>query len=157
MIIDLISNWKSYFAGAPWEAVFDFLERVGPDTPETRHPIAGEDAFAPVFTITTKLPEQGKLEGHRKYIDIQAPLTGIEGMEWFPAGKLAVQTAYDAEKDLVIFERRPPAPARVDVRPGMFALFWPEDAHLPGLAVGEPASLRKCVVKVRVEAVRPKR
>jgi len=31
-----------------------------------------------------------------------------------------------------------------------FAVFWPEDAHAPGIAVDGPEPCRKCVVKVRV-------
>ena len=35
---------------------------------------------------------------------------------------------------------------------GDFAMFGPQDAHMPGMALGGPAPVRKIVLKVAVEA-----
>jgi biofilm protein TabA len=153
MIIDRIENWRLYFKGETWRKVFEFLASLGPASEEKRYVLDGDDVYAPVFSITTKAPEEGKLEAHRKYIDIQAPLTAPEGIEWYPLEGLKPQTEYDEAKDAILFERPAPAPCRVDVRPGMFCFLWPEDAHMPGLAVGAPGPVKKCVVKVRVDKV----
>jgi len=39
----------------------------------------------------------------------------------------------------------------LDLSAGYFAIFYPEDAHMPGLAVEGPESVKKVVVKVRVD------
>ena len=39
---------------------------------------------------------------------------------------------------------------RVTAAAGTFVVFFPHDAHMPGLALGEPAPVRKVVVKVAV-------
>lgn len=36
-------------------------------------------------------------------------------------------------------------------RPGCVAVFFPWDAHRPGVALGESTTFRKCVVKVSME------
>jgi YhcH/YjgK/YiaL family protein len=33
---------------------------------------------------------------------------------------------------------------------GMFGVYMPEDAHMPNMAVGQPAPVKKVVVKVAV-------
>jgi biofilm protein TabA len=38
----------------------------------------------------------------------------------------------------------------VTVTEGKFAIFFPGDAHAPGIAPGDPAPVRKVVVKVKV-------
>ena len=91
---------------------------------------------------------EAKLETHRKYIDIQFVISGVDEMGWRPlpsCGKAS--TPYDAEKDAALFESAPDS--WVAVGPGAFAVFFPEDAHAPLIGAGEP--VRKLVVKVRVE------
>jgi biofilm protein TabA len=33
---------------------------------------------------------------------------------------------------------------------GTFLVFWPEDGHMPGIAVDAPAPVRKVVIKIRL-------
>jgi YhcH/YjgK/YiaL family protein len=40
------------------------------------------------------------------------------------------------------------------MRPGSFAVFMPGDVHRPGGAIGEPAPIRKVVMKVRVSLLK---
>ena len=39
---------------------------------------------------------------------------------------------------------------RVTATAGTFVVFYPHDAHMPGLALGKPSPVRKVVVKVAV-------
>lgn len=90
--------------------------------------------------------EEGKLEGHRKYIDIQYVISGDESMGWSPRSDVAPSENYDAEKDLEFFEGSPES--IVQVPPGSFAVFLPTDAHLPCIGKGP---IHKVVVKVAVD------
>ena len=91
-----------------------------------------------------------KLETHRKYIDIQTPLTGVESIG------LAIMTAeaqsleFNVEKDFVLYdgESKP-----VTLLPGEFAVFFPPlDAHAPCCMVQNgPTKIKKAVVKILAE------
>lgn len=155
MIVDRLENWSVYFSGKDWKTIFDFLAGLRPDAEEKKYVLEGDDIYAVVFSYNTKTADEAKMEAHRKYIDIQMPLTGAEGMEWFPITALEPKTEYDAAKDVILFHRTKPGPARVDLHPGTFALLYPQDAHMPSLMIGEnPAPIKKVVVKVNVDRVK---
>ena len=52
---------------------------------------------------------------------------------------------YDPDRDIIFYNDRPDG--YVDVAPGEFIIFFPEDAHAPAIAAG---NLFKMVVKVSV-------
>jgi YhcH/YjgK/YiaL family protein len=92
-----------------------------------------------------------KLEAHKRYIDIQYIVSGEEMMGWADVRALRQPTAYNPDKDvfhglLAASEMTP-----VQVRAGQAAVFYPEDAHAPKLAVSTPTAVRKIVVKVQVD------
>jgi YhcH/YjgK/YiaL family protein len=58
------------------------------------------------------------------------------------------QGEYDAKKDfLPLFGEGD----LVALKSGSFVLLLPEDAHMPGMAIGTPAPIRKVVVKIAVD------
>lgn len=155
MIVDRLENWSVYFAGKDWKKIFDFLSGLKPDAEEKKYVLEGDDIYAVIFSYDTKAAEEAKMEAHRKYIDIQMPLSGAEGMEWVPVADLEPKTEYDAAKDVILFHRTKPGPARVDLHPGTFALLYPQDAHMPSLMIGGKSSpVKKVVVKVNVARVK---
>lgn len=92
-----------------------------------------------------KTKEEARLETHNDFIDIQIPLSGVEVMGYMPRTDLP-EAAYNAEKDITFYEGQ--ATDYLTVKPGMFAIFFPEDAHAPGVT---PDGVRKVIVKVRVK------
>ena len=54
---------------------------------------------------------------------------------------------YDAEKDFYKLEG---SGDFITLRPGMFAILKPQDAHMPGMAISNPVSVKKIVIKVLV-------
>lgn len=105
--------------------------------------IAGERMFAIVVDGEGKGPAGARLETHRDYIDIQYQVAGTDRIGWSPADG-APGAAYDQARDLEFHDRAPTA--WIDVPPGCFAVFFPEDAHAP---MGGTGRLLKVVVKVR--------
>ncbi len=93
----------------------------------------------------------GFFESHRQYIDVQVMVAGEEVMEVAAAGPLGVMEAYDEAKDMTR-HADPSAASTLRLRAGDVAVLWPDDAHKPSLAAGEPALVRKMVVKVPVPA-----
>ncbi len=105
-------------------------------------------AYAIESVYRTKARSEGFLETHRRYIDVQVVVAGEELMDvTSPAACTALP--YDSEKD---FAKHAAATAvsTLRIRAGEAAVFWPEDVHQPSIAVGEPALVRKVVIKVPV-------
>jgi YhcH/YjgK/YiaL family protein len=116
--------------------------------------LRGEKMFARVMSYSTKTTDEAKVEAHREYIDIQISLKGAEGIDWYPTSTLDVKEEYNEEKDRTLYHRYEPAPAHVDNHPGMFAVLYPEDAHMPQLIVdGEAEVIVKAVVKIHLSLV----
>lgn len=156
MIIDELQHWRSYPLGPAWDKAFDFLISLSPDVQDGEYPLQGKEIFARIMSYDTRGPESAVLEAHREYVDIQTVLLGRERIEWFPVHGLEVHTPYDESKDAEFFSRPHPGPARVDLCHGMFAAFFPQDAHMPCLTVGDrPEQVRKVVVKIKAEILNP--
>ena len=116
-----------------------------------------DDAFDPVsgyrwyyHAHRTKPVAERVYESHRKYIDIQYMLRGREIMVWAPLASMKTVTMpFDESKDAALYALIPDG-VPVEVRAGQYAIFYPDDAHIPSCAWGEPEEILKVVVKVRV-------
>lgn len=91
-------------------------------------------------------------ESHRKYIDVQCILEGEEAMDVVSIAELEIDQPYREEKDLVKYEDPGPA-SYLRLHAGQAAVFFPEDGHMPGQAVGESRLVRKTVIKVPVSGM----
>ncbi len=156
MVIDKLGNWKHYNFGAGWKAAFEFLLSLTPDTEESKYDIKGDDIFAQVMIYKTRSPETAVLETHRKYVDIQAVLSGSERIDWFSRDGLVIDKPYDELKDAEFYKRTCAGTAHVDLSPGTFVMFFPQDAHMPSLMIEEkPELIKKVVIKIKVEILTP--
>jgi YhcH/YjgK/YiaL family protein len=149
MILDALGNAGRYAAlGERFGRAFRFLEGAGTGSLEPgRHAIDGERVYAIVSDGPGRRREEGRLETHARYADVQYVVSGVDEMGWKPAPACVRPCGpYDPGKDVAFFEDAPDA--WVAVRAGSFALFFPEDAHLPLVSGG---NIRKVVVKVSLE------
>ncbi len=146
MITDLLSRAHIYWAlGRSFEQAFAFLADADlPALPPGRHEIDGPRLYAVVQEYQTKRPAEGKWEAHREYLDLQYVVSGRERFGYAPMGRMQ-PGAYDAPTDI---ERPIGEGAFAELRAGEFILLWPGEPHMPGLAIGEPAAVRKVVVKI---------
>jgi YhcH/YjgK/YiaL family protein len=108
--------------------------------------IDGDNLYALVQEYVTKPVEQGVWEAHRRYIDVQYMVSGTERMG---VANLRVMRLgeYSAEKD---FQPMIGTGNFLDVFAGAFVIFFPEDAHMPGLQASQPEFIRKVVLKVKI-------
>ena len=110
-----------------------------------RYELQGDDIYMNVMRFATQSAESKKAELHEKFIDIQIPLSGTEVMGYTAAKDCVPADApYNAEKDITFFEGL--AETYVAVKPGMFAIFFPQDGHAPGIT---PDGVKKVIVKVK--------
>jgi YhcH/YjgK/YiaL family protein len=91
--------------------------------------------------------EASKWESHRRYADIQFICEGEERIGYAPCASLRETTAYNAKEDYSFLEGEG---QHIHLRKGWFAIFFPQDAHRPCVAVDQPAPVRKIVVKVEL-------
>lgn len=154
MILDSLSRSDRYLELHPLFArAFDFLHGTDLHALEPgRHAIDGERLFAIVEACAGRTRAEAKLECHRRYIDIQLVLEGVDEMGWKPLGECVdPATDYDAARDIRFFNDAPSS--WIATPPGAFCLFFPDDAHAPLVSTLKgttPGMIRKVVVKIAV-------
>ncbi len=150
MIIDREEYYKCYPYGSARDAAFTFLGTITPSAEETKYEIQGDDVYAIIASYNTKEPH--KFEAHREYVDIQCLLEGQEVIESVAVNGLTVDTPYDPEKDVTFYVNTDSRKTISHLIPGIFIVFFPHDAHMPGVSVGDsPAFVKKVVVKIKTE------
>jgi len=149
MILDVLPNAHQYFALHPGFAkAFAFLARVDlGQLPVDKYAIDGDRIYAIVARDPGRKKEDAQLETHEKYIDIQYIVTGMDTMGWRPKASCTQPAGpYDPETDLQFFADQPDA--WLATKSGAFAVFFPEDAHMPLISSGE---IHKVIVKIAVD------
>ncbi|MBW8305786.1 MAG: YhcH/YjgK/YiaL family protein [Thiobacillus sp.] len=148
MILDTLARSDRYSSLHPLFArAFEFLRStdLAALTPGM-HTIQGEQLFAIVEDCAGRTRAEAKLECHRRYIDIQLVLEGVDEMGWKPLAECAdPATDCDDARDIRFFNDAPAS--WIATPPGSFCLFFPDDAHAPLVSAG---MIRKVVVKIAV-------
>jgi len=149
MVIDTLENSSRYEKLHPlFKAAFEFLKRPGTsDLPVGRVDLEGSALYALIQEYETKAIQEGKLEAHKKYIDIQFILDGEEFIGYAPLKNQTSEHPFDAEKDYGLYEGEAWFTL---MRKGMFAIFFPQDAHLPGRYTEKSTHVKKIVLKISV-------
>lgn len=128
---------------------FEFLHRDDlASLPVGRYSIDGDNVFALVQDCELRRTDDVRdAEVHRRYIDIQTPLTGEETYGVARLSDANFRKVFDSLADI---QRCEQGLDYFTLRPGQFAAFLPPRClHAPGLAFGEPRRIRKLVVKVK--------
>ena len=118
--------------------------------PDGRTGIDGDRVFALVQRYETVRTDVPKFEHHRKHIDVQFIASGEEVIGWATSETMKITAAYDEKKDICFGTVGPGTWTPVHLQTGQLAVLWPEDAHAPKLAAGDPVPVMKIVVKVAV-------
>lgn len=149
MIYDNIKNLNKY--NEIPANVKDFLTGLSAETPVGHYEI-DENIYVNIDIYNTKDIDNCKLEAHKKYIDIQMLIDGSERLDYISVDGLDISEQYDDNRDVMFFE----LPAKVNslyLKPGNFALFYPEDAHRPQMnSSAVSAKVKKVVVKILISA-----
>lgn len=151
MVFDNMQNCKRYFGlHKNFEKAFAFVEKAVSEKLECgRYEIEGEELFAVIQEYMTKDESAGKLEAHRKHIDIQYIMSGKEIMQTtLVSPKIAEK--YDTERDVEFYESAKNTSYTL-VRSGEYAIFFPSDIHNPGLKYEDASeSVKKIVLKIKI-------
>lgn len=103
-----------------------------------------------VSEYDTKRVNEYGYEAHKKFIDIQCVLKGEEKVCCLPIEKLKETKPYSEEIDAAFYDANTQTQKMI-IGNGYFAIFFPQDGHMPQLCVDEPQIVKKVVVKVETE------
>ncbi len=151
MVFDSIKNCATYYGmHKSFEKAFDFVKKaVDENLPVGKYELDGKDLFASIQEYNSKTDEQAKNEAHKNYIDIQYVISGKEIIESVEIEKATPNTEYNAEKDVMFYQKSEDA-VKLVLSAGEYAILYPQDVHRPGLCVDSPAPVKKIVVKVKM-------
>ncbi len=148
MIFDKIENYQLYAnLNEKISKAFDFLVDNDLNKMELgKHTIDGEEIFALLQEYETKNLDDGKLEKHFQYFDLQYMVKGTEliGIASFANQKLLEENRnedygfYVGDSSLIKIEE------------GQFFIFFPDDLHMPCIKFEQTAKVRKVVVKIKL-------
>lgn len=154
----IFSNNSSDAAIAKYPAAIQKAIRYAVNTDfsrleDGRQEIDGDVMFANLFSIESKPVEQTHPELHKKYIDVQYWIGGEELCGIAPADGIGECIEANEGNDLYFYDGVKNESFIHAVR-GCFAVFFPDDAHRPGVCLSSgPLAYRKVVVKVSVDAL----
>ncbi len=148
MIVDTLENLKEYVGMNPLFAdVVKFIEENDLLALEPgKHYIKDKDLFVNITTAKGKTPDEAVMETHKKMIDIQIPLDEEETYGYLPLEDLPDDIPYNEEKDITKYPGVPGS-SYVTCRPGMMAIFFPQDGHAP--CISNEAEIKKAIFKVK--------
>lgn len=128
-----------------------FLKQATPDLPCGIHEI-NPRVKAIVSEYETKKVNDNSFEAHRKNIDIQALLQGTERIAFLPVTHLTETKAYDPTTDAAFYSANDilHLPSYLLLQSAAFAIFYPQDGHMPQLCINEPMIVKKVVIKVKI-------
>jgi biofilm protein TabA len=150
MIFDEISHVDLYYhLSSPLKDSFDFLrsKKFSFQNPHS-YQIGTEGIYAILQEYSPKEKEDRSIESHRKYIDIQVMVEGMEYLGYADKNTLRF-FGYDKEHDT---EKLTGPLTFFPFNKDYFAVLFPQDAHMPGVkASGSSMTVKKVVIKVPVE------
>lgn len=152
MIQDLLihshrsENLHPYFFQA-----FQWLKAFNPNTPDGKYEIVGQDCVAGVQRYQTQPTTEKKWEAHQVFGDIQAIFSGEEYCGHHDVALLEILEPYSAEKDVAKFVAPTTPSTLLHLYPSQFTIFYPSDAHQPGVQISKSGEVLKVVIKFKLK------
>ncbi|NRD72336.1 YhcH/YjgK/YiaL family protein [Shewanella sp. VB17] len=153
MILDTLANKDAYLHLAPriTQALTHLAETDFTQVAVGRYELDGKNLFVIVNDYETKARELEPFEVHQEYIDVQYVVSGEEEFGYLPRANQTPSRPYFAQHDYAEFDynSNKSDAAFIPFKAGMFAIFFPQDMHMPGTNP-TPTKVRKVVIKVKI-------
>lgn len=111
-----------------------------------RYELDGDRVVASISGYETKT-ENDRPEAHRAYADLQYLISGTELVGVAPLADMEFEVEANREGDIWFYRGDT---EKLTLTGDRFLVLFPQDAHAPCIAAGQPKTVRKCVVKIRV-------
>lgn len=147
MILDTLDRFGSYGNISPlMDKVLDFFRKTDLSTLKPgRIELQGDDLFINVNRQDAQTRQEARIEAHKEYIDIQVPISCDEEMGFISAPFMpAPSEPYSADRDVAFFPGQ--CDTYLNVRRGMFTVFFPGEGHAPAITKD---GILKLIVKIR--------
>ena len=133
-----------------WDKAFHYLKTADLHSLEVgRHEIDGDNVFALRADYMSKEKHEVPFETHKKYVDLQYLISGIEIMSiTSEINKAEIIMPYDEtiDKEFMAIDESPHYVAT----PDKFFLFFPSDLHRTDIKLFENSPVKKIVVKIKL-------
>lgn len=150
MIVDSIKNANRYYGIS--ERITESLKHIianGFATQDLgKYEISGNTIFGIKSEYDTSTNYDPKLEAHKKYIDLHYIIEGEENINYELLKNQNVIKEYDIDSDYMFYQST--KSALINLNKGDFAIFYPNDIHMPGIALNRPSKVRKVVIKILI-------
>lgn len=150
MVLDKIENAPLYYGMHKGvERALKYIQCTNFSSLENgKHDIDGDAIFSIINEYETKdIRKDSLLESHLEYIDVQYVHLGIEQIGVTSLNNQKAVKSYDKTDDYMLFNE----PYNlITLNEGMFAIFFPDDLHLPGIMVNGITKVKKVVIKVKM-------
>lgn len=150
MIHDKTENFFKYTCMHKHFAdVLHFIESAPlSERSDGKYEINDQGIYVVIETYETKDVSDCFIECHRKYIDVQVVIEGIECVGVCHRSACD-ELPYDEEKD---FQKLKGDTDLLALAAGSFMIFYPDDAHMPKMRYGASSgTVKKAVFKVPVQ------
>lgn len=115
--------------------------------------IDGRNIFAQVLDLTTQTWDENRPEVHRRYLDIQFLAWGEEKIGVaIDTGNNEISESMLEQRD-IIFYHGSENESFIEMTPGTYAIFFPQDVHRPACIKNKVSAIRKIVVKVAISEI----
>jgi len=152
MVVDTLKNIELYRGlSTDIYAGLKFLANADPNIELGLYPI-NTNVKAIVSTYETVDKFLRGYESHKRVIDIQYPIIGLERVKWSPIAGMNVNIPYDESKDRTFFKNPSVQGTHVDIGNGIFAIMFPEDGHGPQHKIDKKEVIKKITIKVSIHA-----
>ncbi len=144
MVIDRLEHLEKYASLNPLFGKFvEYLKATDVNAQEAgKVNLVGDDLVVIYTQTQPKGKEEAKLETHNRFIDIHIPLSGTE-IQGYTAREDLPETEYNEADDISFYDGL--AESYIPVKPGMFSIYFPQDAHAPAIS---PDGVKKIIVKI---------
>jgi biofilm protein TabA len=137
-----------------WKEALDWIRMRAATADLGISELRGKSMFVNVMEYNTESRENCRFESHRRYLDVQYTIAGVEGIDYYNRAELENEGGYNLERDLLFHKAPDQDSCTLAVTGDRFCVFFPEDAHRPKVAIGEPGPIRKLVVKIDLELLK---
>lgn len=111
--------------------------------------INGNNVYALMQNYKTENIDSKNFESHIEYIDLQLVIKGREIIIWENISELTKSVEYNKERD-VMFYKYENNGIKLIMAENCFAIFYPQDAHLPKVIYENIMGVFKIVVKIKI-------
>ena len=151
------SHWSPLLSEDVWRKSLAWLLQNASSAELGTYQLGENDWFANVHEYITKDQELCVWESHQHTIDIQYVISGSEQILWMPTSELEGPTkTFDNidRQEWKVKDLGSPRPSQIVLSAGFFAIFLPNEGHCPMIKDGNPALIRKTVIKIPLGLLR---